>query len=473
MVGFCSSTVSSCVQGFQLMHGANAIGFSCISKRFAFLNHWIYHWLVGFCSPLQIALSDGPSYLGACCKWWQGRLPTCGTEPDAGLDVFFWQNIRGQGLCNRVVKTQSDQHIQSSLRAPIAEWILVIVHFKVHRLDQRQHYAIPTILTGDIVLTTSCNYLGGEFLCSNLWWHQLSTIHPSPNDWSPPHRLWKPSLGPQWSWSSWSSWSSGHASLRYDPVLSQAASAVLQRAGSWEMVSSSNTLKEWRDHLIFAKSSNEAQRMQSSITNPSCFQGDQMLSHCPNLFSWVYQPSSIPMPWTWHRAVFIERTQECWQWRSRWLHLLWMHIGQNGQHQLDNQSLDYCNSGWYTAGDILLDQQESQDISGSEMNLASSPEKDLQIEIEGWLLNYQFVSSNILPRHLNFWLQWIAHPLAYTGQQWLKHAEETHLSEFQRITRSNSKIQGRAPAQRGPVCERKKDSNVKDAKWRPVQHHFE
>ena len=166
MVGFCSSTVSSCVQGFQLIHGANAIGFSCISKRFAFLNHWIYHWLVGFCSPLQIALSNGPSYLGACCKWWQGRLPTCGTEPDAGLDGFFWQNIRGQGLCNRVVKTQSDQHIQSSLRAPIAEWILVIVHFKVHRLDQRQHYAIPTILTGDIVLTTSCNYLGGKFLAT-------------------------------------------------------------------------------------------------------------------------------------------------------------------------------------------------------------------------------------------------------------------------------------------------------------------
>lgn len=79
---------------------------------------------------------------------------------------FFWQNIRGQGLCNRVVKTQSDQHIQSSLRAPIAEWILVIVHFKVHRLDQRQHYAIPTILTGDIVLTTSCNYPGGKFLAT-------------------------------------------------------------------------------------------------------------------------------------------------------------------------------------------------------------------------------------------------------------------------------------------------------------------
>lgn len=79
----------------------------------------------------------------------------------------------------------------------------------------------------------------------------------------------------------------------------------------------------------------------------------------------------------------------------------------------------------------------------------------------------------MLPRHLNFWLQWIAHPLAYTGQQWLKHAEETHLSEFQRITRSNSRIQGQAPAQRGPVCERKKDSNVKDAKWWPVQHHFE
>ena len=50
---------------------------------------------------------------------------------------------------------------------------------------------------------------------------------------------------------------------------------------------------------------------------------------------------------------------------------------------------------YWTAGDILLDQQESQDISGS-------PEKDLQIEIEGWLLNYQFVSSNMLPRHLNF-----------------------------------------------------------------------
>ena len=39
MVGFCSSTVSLCVQGFQLIHGANAIGFSCISKRLAFLNH--------------------------------------------------------------------------------------------------------------------------------------------------------------------------------------------------------------------------------------------------------------------------------------------------------------------------------------------------------------------------------------------------------------------------------------------------
>lgn len=38
-VGFCSSTVSSCVQGFQLIHGANATGSSCISKRFAFFNH--------------------------------------------------------------------------------------------------------------------------------------------------------------------------------------------------------------------------------------------------------------------------------------------------------------------------------------------------------------------------------------------------------------------------------------------------
>lgn len=37
---------------------------------------------------------------------------------------------------------------------------------------------------------------------------------------------------------------------------------------------------------------------------------------------------------------------------------------------------------YWTAGDILLDQQESQDISGSEINLDSSTEKDLQIEIE-------------------------------------------------------------------------------------------
>ena len=43
---------------------------------------------------------------------------------------------------------------------------LVILHFKVHRLDQRQHYAIPTILTGDIVLTTSCDCLGGKFLAT-------------------------------------------------------------------------------------------------------------------------------------------------------------------------------------------------------------------------------------------------------------------------------------------------------------------
>ena len=72
-------------------------------------------------------------------------------------------------------------------------------------------------------------------------------------------------------------------------------------------------------------------------------------------------------------------------------------------------NINLTTNHWTTVivGDILLviywlDQQESQDISGSEMNLASSPEKDLQIEIEGWLLNYQFVSSDILPRHLNF-----------------------------------------------------------------------
>ena len=57
---------------------------------------------------------------------------------------------------------------------------------------------------------------------------------------------------------------------------------------------------------------------------------------------------------------------------------------------------------YWTAGDILLDQQESQDMSGSEMNLDSSPENHLQIEIEGWLSNYSLVSSNMLPRHLNF-----------------------------------------------------------------------
>lgn len=38
--------------------------------------------------------------------------------------------------------TQSDQHVQSSLRAPIEEGISAILHFKVHRLDQRQHYVI-------------------------------------------------------------------------------------------------------------------------------------------------------------------------------------------------------------------------------------------------------------------------------------------------------------------------------------------
>ena len=43
-------------------------------------------------------------------------------------------------------------------------------------MQQGGHYAIPTIFTGDIVLTTSCDYLGGE-IPRNLWWHQCH--HPS------------------------------------------------------------------------------------------------------------------------------------------------------------------------------------------------------------------------------------------------------------------------------------------------------
>ncbi len=69
-----------------------------------------------------------------------------------------------------------------------------------------------------------------------------------------------------------------------------------------------------------------------------------------------------------------------------------------------------------------------------------------------------------LPRHLNFWLQWIAHPLAYTGQQWLKHAHQTHLlriSMDHKVQLNDSRTGTTAPGT-------KKDSNV-DAKWWPVQ----
>ena len=175
---------------------------------------------------------------------------------------FIWENIRGQGLCNRVVTMQ---YLQS----------------------------LPETLCWQQAVTT-----WGE-IPRNLWWHQCH--HPSNLPTTAAHltdcgnlRRVHSGLDPRGLHGLPDTPPSGTIPCSHRQLQLSCREPAVEKWHHHQTPLS----REWRDHLIFAKSSNEAQRMQSSITNLSCFQGDQC---CPifQIFSHEFinlLPSPCPQP---------------------------------------------------------------------------------------------------------------------------------------------------------------------------------